>query len=289
MLTYWALRLAIPVLPLLPQRVSRSLAYFAGYIAYWLSPRSRAVVRHNMRHALGKEVDRKRLEREVQGVFRHSALNYLELVLLPRLTLGELQRRVSLQGEEHFLQALGQGKGVIIATAHLGNFDLVVQLLVARSLRLTALVEPLRYAPLLRLMIGLRSSKGLTFLAMGPGALKSTIKALRRGEIVAVACDRCLNGKGMELPFLGEHTTLPCGAVDLAMKTGAVIIPAFSERQGEFFTIHLEPPIRPSGERSCSQDLRQPMEQIVAAMEKHVRHRPEQWVMFQPLWGLPRR
>lgn len=283
MLKYWLFRLASFALPLLPASVCYGLASLPGDLAYLLAPGARNVVCCNMRQALGPTADERRVRRAARQVFRNAVKNYVDLFRLPRFDLEYLNRNLAIHGLEYFERALEQGKGIIIATAHLGNFDLVAQVLAARSHRFTVLVEVLQPEPLFRLVTGLRTSRGLCFLPIGPGGLRATLRSLQRGEIVGVTCDRYIRGSGMRVRFLDKEATLPTGAVDLALRTGAAVLPAFSIRQdGGRFALYIEPAL--SFTISNGSELKENMQRLVVPMEKYIRGYPEQWVIFRPVW-----
>lgn len=283
MLKYWLFRLASFVLPLLPASVCYGLASLSGDLTYLLAPGARNVVCCNMRQALGPTADERRVRRAARQVFRNAAKNYVDLFRLPRFDLDYLNRNLAIHGLEYFQSALEQGKGIIIATAHLGNFDLVAQVLAARSHKFTVLVEALQPESLFRLVTGLRTSRGLSFLPIGPGGLRATLRSLQRGEIVGVTCDRYIRGSGMRVRFLDKEATLPTGAVDLALRTGAAVVPAFSIRQdGGRFALYIEPAL--SFTISNGSELKENMQRLVVPMEKYIRGYPEQWVIFRPVW-----
>lgn len=284
MLKYIVFKIASLIMPHLPAKVGYRLTAFSADLAYLLAPNARRVIADNMRHVLGPDVDAGRLRRTVRGVFHNTAKNYFELIRLPRLDMGQLERNLTVFGWSHFQRIRDEGRGVIIATAHLGNVDLVVQVLAARSIGIIVLAEPLEPPALFRLVRGFRESCGLSFLPVSRSSLKIAMRSLKEGGVVALACDRDVLGNGERMSFFGEETALPRGAADLAMKTGAAILPAFSVRLPDGrFEIHAEPPIMVDASKNHD-GARRATEEIVALIEKHVRRNPEQWVVFARVW-----
>lgn len=288
MLKYLTFKLAILFLAPLPLRAGYFIADTLADAVYLVSRRSRRTVQQNLRQVLGPGATREQIDRAARSNFRYLARNYFDLIRLPRLDVDELSRTLTIHNVGQFEEALAQKKGVIIATAHMGNFDLVVQVLAARTQKLTVPVEPLQPERLFRLVTGLRSSQGLTFLPMGIAGLRSAVRALKQGEIVAVACDRDIKGNGCRLDFMGKEASFPTGAVDLALKTGALIVPAFSVREpNNRFSIYMEPPLELKSQGGSDHQylVREGMRQLVAIIEKHVRAHPEQWVAaFDLIW-----
>ena len=285
MLKYWAFRIASIIMPLLPVRVGYSVAVFFGDLAYFTARRSRQAVTQNIGKALGPEATNGKLNKTVRSVFRNAAKNYLDLLRIPTCDLAHLNGNLAIHGWRYFEKAKSEGKGVILATAHLGSFDLIAQVLAARNVGLTVLAEPLKPACLFRFVTKLRESKGQTFLPVGLPALKATLRSLRRGGVVAVACDRDILRNGLALPFFGEETTFPVGAVKLALRTGAAIIPAFSVRRADDrFDLYVEPPLPVTVAGDHEQSVRQNLPKVITTMEKYIRCHPDQWVVFNPVW-----
>jgi len=280
---YYAFRIVGFTLPYLPKQAGYLLGRLIADVVYLLCPSLKATIRDNVRHVLGRDVDRVALEQTVRGVLRTVARNYADLVRMRRTKLGDIESCVTINGWHNVEDALKRGKGIIFVTAHLGGFDLAAQILAVRSIKTTVLVEPLEPPSLLRHVTDLRSSKGLNFVPARPGIMEVLMGSLRSGEAVALACDRDIARHGLKSSFFGEETTLPADAVRIAMRTGAAVVPAFSLRREDggyeaYFEAALD--IIPGRNGAVARN----MERVVQVMEKYVRRSPEQWVVLSPVW-----
>ncbi|MDP2660606.1 MAG: hypothetical protein Q8R28_07750 [Dehalococcoidia bacterium] len=288
MLAYIAFRIASLVLPLIPARVGYALFSRIGDIAYLVAKPARASVEANLEVVLGPSTDPARLQATARQVFRNASKNYFDLFRLPHLPACQVEKLLTIHDWERLERAMSMGRGLILATAHFGNFDLVGQVLAGRSFRVTALAEPLQPPQLFRLVTSLRNSQGLHFEPVGPAALRAVIRALRRGEIVGLACDRDLQGNGLSLPFFGKETRLPAGAVFLALKTGAPLVPAFVVREkNNTFTAFVEEPITFGKTDSEEQMVRKGAGTMASLLEKYIGRYPDQWVVFESIWKQP--
>ncbi len=285
MLAYFAFRIASLVLPFLPSRIGYPIFSLIGNLAYLLAKPARAAVESNLGRVLGPDADPARLKATARRVFQNAAKNYFDLFRVPRLASAQVEKILTIHNWDRLEQSLALGRGLILATAHFGNFDLVGQVLAGRSFRVTALAEPLQPPQLFRLVTALRNSQGLCFEPVGPAALRSVLRALRRGEIVGLACDRDLQGNGLNVPFFGEETRLPAGAIFLALKTGSPIVPAFVVREkNNTFTAYVEEPIT-FGEAETEDDLvLSGARKMASLLEKYIGRYPDQWVVFEPIW-----
>ena len=285
---YYALRLAELLIAPLPSRLGHLIANFFGDSAYFFGRASRAHVKENLRHVLGDEVDEKTLRRLAREAFRNLSRNYYDLIRVPRLSPEKLNGRVEFVGLEHLEQARQGGRGAVVTTAHLGNADLVTQATLAISVPLTILVERIQPDKLWEHWMRLRGTQGMSFEPAGSQGLKAAYRALRRGEVVGIACDRAIHGEGITTTFMGKPAVLPVGAVELALRTGAALVPAFSTRTGrDRYRISIEPaiPVVSNGHRRpTEEDMSRVVGQVIAVMERHIRRSPEQWMLFKPVW-----
>jgi KDO2-lipid IV(A) lauroyltransferase len=180
--------------------------------------------------------------------------------------------------------ALARGTGVIFVFAHLGAFDAVLQLLPLRGYRSSTIGAPAGPALLQRAATALRASRGFAVEDPTPGGLRRLARALRRGEVVALAADRDFQGTGVPVRFFGAATTLPGGAVRLALATGAILVVVGCRRHGGRHTLTIDTPLTLGGSGDPALDLQRGVAAVAAALERHIAAAPEQWAMFQPVW-----
>ncbi|MCL4459847.1 MAG: hypothetical protein M1136_05740 [Chloroflexi bacterium] len=285
MLTYILFRLGSAIVPLLPLRLGYRLVTLLADIAYWCQPRVRHNVESNLHRVLGPTEDG-RLRETVRGVFRSGARNYYDLFRIPRLNLAELTRIVTVHGWEYLEQALQGGRGVIIVSAHLGNFDLVAQMARVHSYSITIPVEHVKPQCLFELVNRTRASKGLRLIPLDQGALKAVQQALRRNEIVGLVVDRDIQQSGVSVRFFGETTKISNAPVVLSLRTGARILPARSERLADHaYAVHIYPPLELEISGNPTYDTQVNTQRIATIIEEFIRQEPDQWVVFEPIWA----
>lgn len=281
---YYAFRIAGFTLAYLPKKIGYLIASLVADIVYILSPGLSAAIADNMRHVLGLEADNAVLKQAVRGVLRNTARNYFDLIKIPHMKLNDIERCMIVHGWHNLEDALKKRKGVILVTAHLGSFDIAAQIFAVHSIKTTVLVESLEPPSLLSHVTALRESNGVAFVPARLGVLEEVIQTLRRGETVLFACDRDIAKNGLKSKFFGEETTLPTVAVQVAMRTGAAVVPIFNLRRDDgHYDIYLEPAIDiiPAGNGAVARNI----QQITSVMEEYIRSCPEQWVVLSPIWA----
>ncbi len=284
-LSYQVLRLSAVVASFLPMRLGYFLADCGGYALFLLSARRRSIIGDNIRRISKVEQDESRVRRDVCCVFKNSLKNYFDLTKLSQSHFQNPEGSVTIEGWHHLAKAVTEARGTIIASAHLGNFELAVQFLTARGIKIAIIVEPYDSTAFLRNIAKLRRRNGCRLLPVSMGAIKDGLQLLRRGGTLAITCDRDVQGNGVNIKFFGEETSLPSGAVSLALRTGASIVPVFSVRKSNNrFTIYIEPPLKLIDTGNRDDIVKANMESLAAIMERYIRQHREQWVVLKPIW-----
>ena len=205
------------------------------------------------------------------------------------MSLEQLQEQItSIEGREAYLRARQSGKGAIIATAHMGSFEVGMTALLQVEKRIHVVFRRDSRGAFERLRTKLRQRLGVLEAALddGWGVWMRLRDALAANETVAMQADRVMPGqKGCRVPFMGGHVLLPVGPVKLALISGAPIIPVFSVRQPDGrVRIFIEEAIHVDAGEAREAGLQPPMRQLAAVIEKYVRTYPQQWLVLQRAW-----
>lgn len=224
----------------------------------------------------------------VRRSFEHLGETVVESLGLAHTGPQELLGRCWFEGLEHLDAALAEGRGVLVLTGHLGNWELAGLALAARGYRFCAVgrrqANPLIDARMTRL----RESFGGT-LIHHRHAVRPVFRALREGAVVAFLMDqRASSREAVVSRFFGQPVATNQGLALLALKSGAPVVPGFDERVDGHHVIRFYPALPlPGGSMRQEQVLRY-TGAFDAAIEDAVRRRPEQWFWVHRRWRLPR-
>ncbi|HEY8600236.1 MAG TPA: hypothetical protein VIL85_17495 [Thermomicrobiales bacterium] len=286
------------------QWLSRRLADAVGFfsttvplpIGYWLADRGgdlvyrfasgyRANVVDNLRHVLGPDVSLDELRSLARQTFRYSARNFYDLTRLRRLPMEAIARQIVMLDDWQLIDAaIARGKGGIFVTGHMGAFDFAAQMIPYHNYNAVLVTVRTVSEFFHEAVTYLRASKGFDLEEATPGGLRRLMRALRRGGTIGLATDRDFLRNGTPVTFFGEDTTLPIGAVRLAMETGAPIFPIICRRHAHHHTVVLDEPFYIPKTGDTDADIRHGLALIVEIFERHIRADPAQWVMFQRVW-----
>ncbi len=285
-LTFISYRLVAALAGHLPPWIAYRLSGWIGFLAYLFHPRLRRNVTHNMRHVLGPDVSQDRLKAVVRQTCVNIIKGHYDLFRVSRLTLEEIRALTRIEGAENLDRALAAGRGAIVISPHFGNVDIVLQLPLVYGIPLTTVVQHIQPERLFRYVLGLRTSHGLRMIP-SDGPMLGLFRALKRGEVIGLACDRDVTDNAREVEFFGSPTRLPDGPVQVALRTGAPLVPTFSLRLPDnSFLVQIEPPLELPQTGDWEADVEAGMRQVVAAMERHIARHPEQWLVTVSIWPL---
>jgi lauroyl/myristoyl acyltransferase len=252
-----------------------------------------AALRTNLARILDRpedspEVDRKMRE-TIDGHFIAWA-DFLRFATRPPEDSSRLVEGVF--GFERILEARKRGKGVLLLTAHLGNWEVGGLMLAAVKLPVHVVLVPDIYPAVEKARRRMHARAGVEEIPVDKSFTPTlaVLRALSSNGIVAMQGDRDFNNTGIEIPFFGRGAYFPRGPLRVAMATEATVLPAFIVRvpDGRYRAILEEPlPIDRGADREAA--LRRNLERYVALLERYVRQYPEQWYCFYPFWDDPTR
>jgi phosphatidylinositol dimannoside acyltransferase len=227
----------------------------------------------------------------VRRLSRRSYLEYgrywLDGARLPYLGADEIRGRMQLEGdsEEIVRAAFAEGRGVIMALPHVGSWEWGGAWLALEGMPMTAVVERVEPERLFKWFIGQRAEMGLTAVPLGEGSGGVLLKTLKEGGVVGLVSDRDLVGNGVEVEFFGERTTLPGGPATLALRTGAVLLPAIVySGPKHWHTGVVHPRLDVTRRGSLRADVQRLTQELATCFEGFIRRHPEQWHLYRPNW-----
>ena len=275
-------RVATVVASSLPRAVRLRVAAGVAGVAARRLPAERAVVRRNLARILPSAPARE-LERLVAAVFRNFAVCFADLITANRRAdIGPLVAGV--EGIAQLETAARAGRGLVVLTAHLGNWELAGRMLARDGARPTHVVVAAEADPAVERF--LRGGAGpVRFVTpTAPTASLSLLTALRRGEIVALQGDRALGTRGDVLqPFFGVPAPFPLGPFVLARASGAPVVPAFCllDSDRRYRIVVGAPSVVKAGDEAAA------LGRWVGVLEAMVRRHPAQWFNFYDVWSRP--
>jgi KDO2-lipid IV(A) lauroyltransferase len=290
------------VLPSHARRVSRLLSGQAtdgAYAAGWTlvrtlpEPVAHAVFRAGADLAAargGPAVDRLRAnlarvapDRDLDVLTREALRSYArywcEVFRLPVTSAERIESGMRTQHEDRLFEAVAQGRGVICALPHSGNWDHAGAWLVGRGVRFTTVAERLKPEQLYDRFVAFRESLGMEVLPLTGGRppFEVLVERLRAGGVLCLLSDRDLSARGVDVMFFGAATRMPAGPASLALRTGAVLLPVTLSFRPDGWDCAFHPPVPHTDVATMTQ-------QVADAFASGIAAAPADWHMLQRLW-----
>jgi lauroyl/myristoyl acyltransferase len=268
-----------------PAPAAKLIATAAGWTMSQVWRRKRPLLRRNFRRVLGPGASPQLIEQYVRRAFDSYARYWVESARLTKVPSQRLERVFNIDGYEHILEAEKAGKGVILVLPHVGNWEYAGRWMAEHGHRMVAVAEVLEPPELYAWFVSQRAALGLEIVPLGGGTSGAVLRLLARGSVVCLLADRDLGGKGIEVEFFGEKTTLPAGPAMLAIRSGAALFTCATYHwPGEHHFALVNPAVDTTRTGSLRQDVARVTEQIAREMEDLIRRAPEQWHLFVPNW-----
>jgi KDO2-lipid IV(A) lauroyltransferase len=251
-----------------------------GVLAYYLWGSRRRIALANVRaaHERGALPQGRTAETVVKAHFRHLGRTVAEIVKILHGRGDVIMQGLRLEGEENFQRAFAKGKGVILASAHCGNWELIASLTTRLPGVHHGIIRRLNNPYLNRLIMRTRESWGIR-IVYKEGALRAFLGALKRGESVGIAIDQGVSpAEGVLIDFLGAPAWTTRSPAALAKRTGAAVVPVFIRNEGAERIVTIHPEVELSGDEV--EDTRR----MSAYVEDFIRRWPEQWLWIHRRW-----
>lgn len=250
--------------------------------------RTRSVA--NIKAVFGERMDTETAE----VIARRSLSNFLrsctEIAVAMEASESELRALISIDGSEHLDAALAKGSGVLILSAHLGNFFLVGSRIAIDGYDVSVLVNQPRESHLAALLDKYRLQIWQKTIHARPRkeALKTLRETLRRNEVAVIISDEYRRGAGIEVPLFGRTVIARRGPATMALRTNAAIVPAYLVRQPDgALTLVIEPELKLDRSGKSGDQIRENVIRVTQWLEGKVRAYPEQWNWMNIRWWKP--
>lgn len=284
--TWFGFRIGCSLVKVYPRAVFR-LADWLAALGYCCFHGFRRRSLNNIRIAMGDRLDHVSAtfiaRRSLQNFFRAC----VECALAVEASDDELRTRIPLVGEENLKAALAKGNGVLVLSAHLGNFFLVGCRLAVAGFSTYVLVNQPRDGRFAKLMDEYRLQARQRTIHARPRsqALRELIAVLRRNQVVVMIADEFRNGNGIEVPFFSGTVIARRGPVTLALRTGAAIVPVCLVRQpDESIKLIIEPELELERSATGNAQVKENTIRVTQWLERTVRNHPDQWNWMNIRW-----
>jgi Kdo2-lipid IVA lauroyltransferase/acyltransferase len=242
-------------------------------------PKLRRVALTNLSFAF-PQLDTKQRNRIVDGVFRSIARLLLALARFPAINSGNVSEWIAYEGLENYLAAKRSGRGVLVATAHLGNWELSAFAHALMTEPMHVIVRPLDN-PFIDQFVQRRRGQSGNHLIYKQDAARAVLKALKENDAVGVLADQnTMASEGVFITFFGKLACAGSAFVKLAYRAQAAVIPGFAiwDERNKRHVLRFYPRVELTG------DVQTDTQRIHSIFEEIIRQHPDQWMWIHRRW-----
>lgn len=271
----------------MPFRWIYSFAKTIAFLGYNLAVRQKKIAIESLTIAFSNEKSRQELEQIAKDCFTFMAKSAVELLFLlnkPEL----LRKRIEISGKNNLDHALAKGKGVILVSAHFGNFPLLLaRLSLEEEYNVNGIMRPMRDSRAEKIFLKNREKFRVKTIYSQPRkeCVDNTIRALRGNEMVFIPIDQNFGTAGVFVDFFGRKAATATGPVIFARRTKSVLLPCFIVRQkDDTHKIFCEPFFEIEEKNNNQETVTYNIQKLTSIVEMYIRRYPAEWGWIHRRW-----
>ena len=284
-LVYIIARIFLFFLTLVPFRFSLLLGEIIGLAAHLVAVKPRQIATKQLQERM--LYDKLQASKAVRRLFRNCGLLAVEMAFLPKI-YKRLKEYVTIDDSDlaDIRNELSKNRGVVIVSAHLGNWELLAQRMVVEQMPSTVLarLNPNQY--LGEWIVEQRERAGLEVIdRQDSNAARRVLAALKKNRIVGFLIDQDTRVKSAFVPFFGSKASTPVGAAQFALRNSTPTFFMYTCRQEKGHRIFVQPvSLAPFLEMTREEGIIAMTRYLTELIEKAVREHPDQWMWFHERW-----
>lgn len=261
-------------------------ASFLGVVLFVVARKHRTTALGGLSHAFNGKIDRGEIRTLAKKCFISMVKSGAEMVYC----CGKpeyIRESFRIEGAENLREGLARGKGVVLVSAHFGNFPVMLGRLCLEGYKTSVIMRPLRDNRIEQMFIPEARRVGVTPIYSIPRAacVHQALRALRNNECLFIPIDQNFGTGGVYVDFFNRKAATATGPVVFAERTGAAIIPCFVIRHpDDTHTIKIEPILELEQLDDHDAYIHAALQKITGIIERYIRAYPEEWSWIHRRW-----
>jgi len=281
---YYLARCLAFLVYIIPVSIALTLADIIGLLAFWVARKYAKITLENLRSVFGTEKTDKEIRRIAIQVFKNIAKNAVELVRFPKISKANIDSLLKFEGREILDRELLRGKGIVVVTGHIGNWEMMAITLRIKGYPGVAVGKRIYFHKYDEYLNNLRRYHDVNIVYRDDSPRK-ILKVLKSNGIVGIVADQDVDSvEGVFIDFLGRKAYTPAGPAVLAKATGASLVPVVMIRDGSKHRLIVNEPIELVDTGNREADVVANTQRWSYVLESYIRKYPDQWVWMHRRW-----
>jgi KDO2-lipid IV(A) lauroyltransferase len=261
------------------------LSIFFGKVAYYIARDGANIAVKNLKKCF-PEKSEKEIIKIAKELFCNEVKNFFEFVNFPRMNSAFINSISSIENSHLIKKSMEKGKGILFVSAHTGNWEITAAAVSNFGVPVNVVAKRIYIDELNDMLVKYRTGKNINVILREESDTgRKLLRALKKGEIIAMLIDQDTKVPGVFIDFFGSKAWTPSGLAVLALKSGADVLVGFDQRVGKYGhkTVIKGPiTVEPSGD--FNKDVKNLTQKASFVLEEHIRRYPQQWVWFHERW-----
>ncbi|MCM8800951.1 MAG: mitochondrial fission ELM1 family protein [Candidatus Omnitrophica bacterium] len=276
-LGYLTLKVAGPLVRILPLRFVFFLGSCIGELLYYFNFKGKAVAYANIKSVFGNKLSPYQLSMLTKDFFKRFGQNLIEVLLIPLVDEEYIRKYISFEGLHYIQEAFQKGRGVIFLGIHAGSWELSNVICANLRFSFSIFVRNQRHPLMDRFLNHYRTQKGCRIIKR-TNYLREIIQLLKANQAIGMTLDQG-GKKGIQVKFFGKDASMATGAIRLALKYDATILPGFYTRvSGPYLKVIIGAPFKLIKTGNLQQDIKENLKRIVNIFEGFIMRYPKEYL-----------
>ncbi|QHI69622.1 lysophospholipid acyltransferase family protein [Tichowtungia aerotolerans] len=284
---YVLLRALLGLANLLPLRAALAIGWLIGrfFFSVLRYRRDKAIAR--LEEVFGDRLTAKDRKKTAWTSFRNLCFNAVEAARFHKLTPEQIQKMPLYQSIDQVHRKYNADGPLIVATAHMGNWDLAGVASKLDDLPIFSIARRQKNPLTDSLLNKMRNATGMEVVLNDSRVLQNVVKKLKAGNVLAILPDVRQKDSDIQVDFLNGKASLGAGTALFAQMAKCPVIPVVLTRRG--WTQHdcrVFEPIAPDPSAGKKEDRARIMQELVSVLDAEIQAHPEQYFWFNKRWVL---
>ncbi|MDR0723746.1 MAG: lysophospholipid acyltransferase family protein [Endomicrobium sp.] len=261
------------------------ISKFFGILAYLVAIDGKNIAKKNIKRCFPQKTDSE-IRKMIIEIFTNEAKNFFELAYFPKMDVEFFNSVSRVENADLLEKSLKKGKGVLLVSAHVGNWEIAAASLAVLGFPLNVVAKKIYIDELNDMLVNYRAIKNVeVILKERSDTGKKLLRALKKGQIIAMLIDQDTNVAGVFVDFFGQKAWTPSGLAVMALRSNADVLLVLDQRLGKYGhkTIIKGPiTIEPSGNFDIA--VKNLTQKASLMLEEHIKQYPTEWVWFHDRW-----
>ncbi len=283
---YVAVKAIATFIRILPYKLALLLGWILAFLAHYVFQFRRSEAIRRIKEIFGEKITDKEAKEIAWLSFRNFIFTGIEMIKLPALSPADVQSFVKIvPNVEKIKSHIEKGRGAIIATIHMGSWELASMACLQHSIPLFSLAAPQKNKLVDEFLNKSRAGTGFEILLRSNSVLKEILRRIKEGKVLAILPDLRAKQEAINVPFLGKIASVSGGAAYIARHTNVPIFPVIITRIGWMHhKYEIFDPIFPDQNKTKDEDVQFMMQRLFSIFSDAIIKQPEQWFWYNKRW-----